>query len=155
MCRGIFSDPVACRPRFPGLASRAAVSMGWCYHGACAFATIGRHAVRCDQRRDDPLGRARLLPRPSAGTGARIARRIPNGWRTATLRQPWRRCCGTRAVNRLATFLWQRWKEERFNADERQGPQMNANAPELDAIAKRIIGCAFTVANTLGSGFLE
>lgn len=32
---------------------------------------------------------------------------------------------------------------------------MNANAPEPDAIAKRIIGCAFTVANTLGSGFLE
>jgi GxxExxY protein len=32
---------------------------------------------------------------------------------------------------------------------------MNANAPELDAISGRIIGCAFTVANTLGSGFLE
>jgi GxxExxY protein len=32
---------------------------------------------------------------------------------------------------------------------------MNANGPELDAISSRIIGCAFTVANTLGSGFLE
>jgi GxxExxY protein len=32
---------------------------------------------------------------------------------------------------------------------------MNANEPELDAISGRIIGCAFTVANTLGSGFLE
>jgi GxxExxY protein len=32
---------------------------------------------------------------------------------------------------------------------------MNANRPELDAISSRIIGCAFIVANTLGSGFLE
>jgi len=32
---------------------------------------------------------------------------------------------------------------------------MNANGPELDAISNRIIGCAFTVANALGSGFLE
>jgi GxxExxY protein len=32
---------------------------------------------------------------------------------------------------------------------------MNANTPELDAISSRIIGCAFTVANTLGGGFLE
>ena len=32
---------------------------------------------------------------------------------------------------------------------------MNANRPELDAISNRIIGCAFTVANALGSGFLE
>ena len=32
---------------------------------------------------------------------------------------------------------------------------MNANRPELDAISNRIIGGAFTVANALGSGFLE
>ena len=32
---------------------------------------------------------------------------------------------------------------------------MNANRLELDAISNRIIGCAFTVANALGSGFLE
>jgi GxxExxY protein len=32
---------------------------------------------------------------------------------------------------------------------------MNANRPELDAISNRIIGCAFTVSNALGSGFLE
>src|SRR5271167_2411165 len=32
---------------------------------------------------------------------------------------------------------------------------MDANRPELDAISNRIIGCAFTVANALGSGFLE
>jgi hypothetical protein len=32
---------------------------------------------------------------------------------------------------------------------------MNANGPELDAIANRVIGCAFTVANALGCGFLE
>ena len=32
---------------------------------------------------------------------------------------------------------------------------MNANGPVLDALSNRIIGCAFTVANTLGSGFLE
>ena len=32
---------------------------------------------------------------------------------------------------------------------------MNTNAPELDALSNRIIGCALTVANTLGSGFLE
>jgi GxxExxY protein len=32
---------------------------------------------------------------------------------------------------------------------------MNANRPELDAISNRIIGCAFTVANALGCGFLE
>lgn len=32
---------------------------------------------------------------------------------------------------------------------------MNTNAPVLDAMSNRIIGCAFTVANALGSGFLE
>jgi GxxExxY protein len=32
---------------------------------------------------------------------------------------------------------------------------MDANRPELDAISNRIIGCALTVANTLGGGFLE
>lgn len=32
---------------------------------------------------------------------------------------------------------------------------MNADARRLDAITKQIIGCAFTVANTLGCGFLE
>ncbi len=32
---------------------------------------------------------------------------------------------------------------------------MNTDRPERDAISERIIGCAFTVANTLGSGFLE
>lgn len=32
---------------------------------------------------------------------------------------------------------------------------MNTNWPVLDALSNRIIGCALTVANTLGSGFLE
>ena len=32
---------------------------------------------------------------------------------------------------------------------------MNANVRVLDTISNRIIGCAFTVANTLGIGFLE
>ena len=32
---------------------------------------------------------------------------------------------------------------------------MNTDRPERDAISERIIGCAFTVANTLGCGFLE
>lgn len=32
---------------------------------------------------------------------------------------------------------------------------MNANAPVLDLVAKRTIGCALTVAHTLGCGFLE
>ena len=32
---------------------------------------------------------------------------------------------------------------------------MNANRPGLDAISSRIIGCAFAVANALGSVFLE
>jgi len=32
---------------------------------------------------------------------------------------------------------------------------MNANGPVLNPLSKRIIGCALTVANTLGSGFLE
>lgn len=37
-----------------------------------------------------------------------------------------------------------------------QKTQMNANAPVLlDALSNRIIGCALTVANGLGSGFLE
>jgi GxxExxY protein len=31
----------------------------------------------------------------------------------------------------------------------------NANRPELDALSKRIIGCAWTVARQLGAGFLE
>ena len=32
---------------------------------------------------------------------------------------------------------------------------MNTNISVLDALSNRIIGCALTVANTLGSGFLE
>lgn len=32
---------------------------------------------------------------------------------------------------------------------------MNTDRPERDAISERIVGCAFAVANTLGSGFLE
>ena len=32
---------------------------------------------------------------------------------------------------------------------------MNANGPELNALSNRIIGCALTIANALGSGFLE
>ena len=32
---------------------------------------------------------------------------------------------------------------------------MNTNVTVIDAISNRIIGCALTVANTLGSGFLE
>ena len=32
---------------------------------------------------------------------------------------------------------------------------MNSDRPERDAVSERIIGCAFTVANTLGSGSLE
>ena len=32
---------------------------------------------------------------------------------------------------------------------------MNADSKRLDEISERVIGCAFTVANTLGAGFLE
>jgi len=32
---------------------------------------------------------------------------------------------------------------------------MNTDSPERNAITERICGCAFTVANTLGRGFLE
>ena len=32
---------------------------------------------------------------------------------------------------------------------------MNADRKSYDDISQRIIGCAFTVANTLGAGFLE
>jgi hypothetical protein len=32
---------------------------------------------------------------------------------------------------------------------------MNADSEYLDEITERVIGCAFTVANTLGTGFLE
>ncbi len=32
---------------------------------------------------------------------------------------------------------------------------MNADAHRLDRITEKIIGCAYQVANTLGSGFLE
>ena len=32
---------------------------------------------------------------------------------------------------------------------------MNADSKGLDEISERVIGCAFTVANTLGTGFLE
>jgi len=32
---------------------------------------------------------------------------------------------------------------------------MNADGKRLDGISKRVIGCAFTVANVLGTGFLE
>lgn len=32
---------------------------------------------------------------------------------------------------------------------------MNADSRRLNEISERVIGCAFTVANTLGAGFLE
>jgi GxxExxY protein len=32
---------------------------------------------------------------------------------------------------------------------------MNADSKRLGEISERVIGCAFTVANTLGAGFLE
>src|SRR5579864_4875387 len=32
---------------------------------------------------------------------------------------------------------------------------MNADSKRLDEISEHVIGCAFTVANTLGGGFLE
>jgi GxxExxY protein len=34
-------------------------------------------------------------------------------------------------------------------------PPMHADARRLDEITERVIGCAYAVANTLGSGFLE
>ena len=34
-------------------------------------------------------------------------------------------------------------------------PPIHADARRLDEITERVIGCAYTVANTLGSGFLE
>jgi GxxExxY protein len=34
-------------------------------------------------------------------------------------------------------------------------PQMNTDKHRLDQITEKIIGCAYTVSNTLGSGFLE
>jgi|HubBroStandDraft_1064217.scaffolds.fasta_scaffold09285_6 GxxExxY protein len=34
-------------------------------------------------------------------------------------------------------------------------PPMHADARRLDEITERVIGCAYTVGNTLGSGFLE
>lgn len=34
-------------------------------------------------------------------------------------------------------------------------PQMHTDAHRYDDVTRRIIGCAYTVANTLGSGFLE
>jgi GxxExxY protein len=47
------------------------------------------------------------------------------------------------------------WAKARANADEQRWAAMNTDRPERDAVSERIIGCAFTVANTLGSGFLE
>ena len=41
-----------------------------------------------------------------------------------------------------------------MNADKPRSP-INADKPRLDSITERIIGCCYTVANTLGSGFLE
>jgi GxxExxY protein len=34
-------------------------------------------------------------------------------------------------------------------------PPMDADSKRLDEITERVIGCAFAVANTLGTGFLE
>jgi len=34
-------------------------------------------------------------------------------------------------------------------------PQMNADERRFNAITEKVIGCAYTVANTLGVGFLE
>jgi len=34
-------------------------------------------------------------------------------------------------------------------------PQMNTDKHRFDQITEKIIGCAYTVSNTLGSGFLE
>jgi hypothetical protein len=37
----------------------------------------------------------------------------------------------------------------------RKGTQMNTDASVLNPLSKRVIGCALTVSNALGSGFLE
>src|SRR5580700_10547560 len=42
-----------------------------------------------------------------------------------------------------------------MNPGEKAQPPMNADSKRLDEISERVIGCAFTVANTLGAGFLE
>jgi GxxExxY protein len=52
-------------------------------------------------------------------------------------------------------FCGQARKEERLNTDEHRWTLMNTDRPERDAMSEQIIGCAFVVANTLGSGFLE
>jgi GxxExxY protein len=56
--------------------------------------------------------------------------------------------------SRLNRLVSPQHRESRI-ANERKGAQMNANSDELNPLSKRIIGCALTVANTLGSGFLE
>jgi len=38
---------------------------------------------------------------------------------------------------------------------EPQKTQMNANVARINDLSSLVIGCALTVANTLGSGFLE
>jgi len=44
-----------------------------------------------------------------------------------------------------------------MNTDEykKEGRRTMASAEELNRITERVIGCAYTVSNTLGTGFLE
>ena len=56
---------------------------------------------------------------------------------------------------RVGNHLLAGWVEERTDADEQRWAAMNSDGPEHDAVSQRIIGCAFTVANTLGNGFPE
>jgi GxxExxY protein len=57
--------------------------------------------------------------------------------------------------NRARQCFGKESEGRRCNANEPKGPQMNADASLLNPLSKRVIGCALTVSNALGSGFLE
>ena len=55
----------------------------------------------------------------------------------------------------MAIICRQHRKSKDSNADKGGFTQMDADATWLNEPSGRVIGCAFTVLNTLGPGFLE
>jgi GxxExxY protein len=61
---------------------------------------------------------------------------------------------GRRHVNALVIFWWQNRKEG-FSQIRAQMDTEHADAARLNVLSGQVIGCAFTVMNALGVGFLE
>jgi len=60
-----------------------------------------------------------------------------------------------RSVNTSATVQAAASQKKAWNADKKSMHAKHADNSRLNDLSGRVIGCAFTVLNTLGAGFLE